>query len=61
MNIQDIIMTVKEVGIPSAVLFYILIVGSKNQRDMTATMAGIQKELMNLTCIIHDALSHLKK
>ena len=60
MDPQQIIALVKEIGVPFAIVFWILSIGAKNQRDMTRAMDGIQKELSNLACLTHDAITYMK-
>jgi hypothetical protein len=60
MNFQDICIAVKEIGLPAAILFWILIVNGRQQRDMVNTMQGIQKELTNLTVVIHDVIYFMR-
>ena len=60
MALQDICSIVQQIGIPAAVLFYLLLVGSKNQRDMTKAMNRIKDELSNLTVGVHDVITYMK-
>ena len=59
-DIQIVLSLIKEVGLPFAILFWILSIGSQNHRDMTNTIAGIQKELSNLSVLMHDAVIYMR-
>lgn len=60
MDIPQLTSLIKDIGVPFAIVFWILSIGAKNQRDMTRAMDGIQKELSNLACLTHDAITYMK-
>jgi hypothetical protein len=60
MNLQDICTVIKEIGVPAAVLFWILIIGGQNQHEMTRQMSKIQEAITNLTMVIHDLVTYSK-
>lgn len=61
MHVQIITDLVSKIGVPAAVLFYVLYCGNKNQRDLINTLLDMKESLCNLTNKIHDTLLEVKK
>lgn len=60
MDAQEITTIIKDIGVPCAILFWILVIGGQNQREMTKQMARIEESITNLTMVIHDLLTYSK-
>ena len=60
MDTQEIITLIKDIGVPCAILFWILVIGGQNQKEMTKQMGKIEESISNLTMVIHDLVTYSK-
>ena len=60
MSYETLLDVVKTVGLPGAILFWVLFINGQNQRDMLNQMRGIERAITRLTVSVHDALIYMK-
>ena len=51
---------ITQVGVPTAILFWVLFITNQTQRDILKQLRANDKTLANLTMVIHDNTTYLK-
>lgn len=59
MNIREITQIIKEIGMPGALLIWLIFINDRNQRCLTKKMEGVQKAIMDLTVCIREAAIYM--
>jgi len=60
METTTLIQTIKELGIPTAILLWVLIVSNRTQRELIHQLHNIQTSLNQLTLTVRESMIYLK-